>query len=576
MDLYRYLYPTEYSAQLIVAIQFGSFFLWLIALGYFMIRDLRLKNEIEMFDPNVDDDVGNKVAKVSSRPLFEHLDALRDSGRTNTPLDISGLIRNTSNRLTSNRGWLRSVLSLFIVLGLLGTLWGLASSLSHLSILSPGQNQITNENLAQGLNVLLSKLGGAFAPSIWGVFFTIVGVVIFSIYLRTASIPLINSLESKTLISWAPVLAAKRVDESKLMEENIKAAQGIGVAAATISYNVGQLVTTFNENLPGLVSNLTESVSAISDKLSNDATELADDVKKARTTLKALTVASENLNQFSQTFKDSVEKLYPFSDAEQLRLLYEQLLSRSDLLLENNEEFQRKVHDQLSENTQQKALLIATVGVLQDRAAEAASSISHEIGGTAEAAKEAFTRLSTQNENVIKELVNQVGNPVSTALIPIPGALEGIETEIKRINTPLADVSDSIANTSFAVIEHARNNLTEMADKLQAQVTNLEVLSGSIDNLAPKIEELSNKVDGFNTKTKAIEDSVNRFGEQRVKLDGTLAEFGKKSDEVVRVISGQKKVPDTAPSETDGKVTPIGNGSGSIFGRLKQRVLGRK
>ncbi|MBK8464909.1 MAG: MotA/TolQ/ExbB proton channel family protein [Chloracidobacterium sp.] len=572
MDLFTYLYPTENVAQLVVATQVICFCLWVLALGFFMLRDLRLRGQVEGFDVSIRDDSGSADSKdapqflsnvggkdgarpskvPSNRVIVQHLAALRDSGQSSRQLDVSGLIRNSSNRLTSNRGWMRSVLSLFIVLGLLGTLWGLASSLSHLSTLSPGQSQITNENLAQGLNVLLSKLGGAFAPSIWGVFFTIVGVILFSIYLRAASIPLINSLERRTLIRWAPLLAAKKIDESKLMQENIKAAQEIGVAASTISYNVSQLVTTFNENLPALVSNLTQSVSEISEKLSNDATELADDVKRASKTLKALTVASENLNEFSQTFKDSVEKLYPFSDAAELRGLYEELLGRSKILLDSNEEFQQRVHDQLAENVQQKVLLIDAVNLFKDRVTEASSSIKDEMGGTAEAAKDAFGRLSTQNEDVIKELVNQIGTPVAEALTPIPAALGGIEKEIKRINAPLEGVKDSMEKSSYQIVKHADDSLTQMGDKLQAQVENLEVLSGSIDNLAPKIEELTNKIDGFSSKTDKTGERIDRFSVQSEKFGGTVVEFGRKADEVIRAVStgnGRRATGNRSPGE---------------------------
>jgi hypothetical protein len=65
---------------------------------------------------------------------------------------------------------LSSVLAIFIVIGLLGTLFGLAGSLmelaSALQASAPGTDSMENSEK-------MTEMKGALAPSIWGIFFTL-------------------------------------------------------------------------------------------------------------------------------------------------------------------------------------------------------------------------------------------------------------------------------------------------------------------------------------------------------------------------------------------------------------------
>jgi biopolymer transport protein ExbB/TolQ len=585
MDFFTYLYPREYVAQVVVWVQAIGFALWSTALLYFFIRDLRLRRSINNFDVSAlrparggagdanlfsggsEEDRG--YGSVSNRFLTYHLSALDASGKNGRPLDVTGLVNNTASGLVSNNTWLKSTLSLFIIVGLLGTLWGLASSLNQLSTMTPDGSQITNETLSLGLNALLSKLGGAFAPSIFGVTFTILGVLLFALYTRAGSIPLVAALERQTITLWGPALIQQSPDAAMLMRDNIKAAEQIGKAAESISTNVDKLVATFNENLPDLVKNLTESIGAISEKLSTEATNLSDDVSNARSSLKALTGASENLNKFSETFKTSVEKLYPFSDATELRSLYEQLLERSTGILENHDAFQQLVLEQLNQIAEQKVLFNQGLSSFSENVNRASGSIVNEIGGTSTAAKDAFSRLSEQNENVIRELVRQVGSPITELLEPIPGTLTVLNQEIRRINTPLEGVKDSIANSSYAVINYATDRMVNIEDKLQAQVTNLEGLTSSVDGLVPKLEILSERIDGFNKKTEKFSDSIADFGGSTAALAGKFERFDQKAEEVIMATRVAPKSPPREPAPPRAPQKKKG-----FFGGIRSKFFG--
>lgn len=569
MEFSQHLIPNESVALAIIWIQLGLFLVWLIWLAWYFFSDLSALRQaqnvnVESFlqppgqDRAIFSSVEPKDLKGSHWPrnkiLREHLSSIVTSGRSGRPIEVTGLVSNTISKYTANTSWLRSFLSLFIILGLLGTLLGLASTLGHLSTLGPGGEQITNESLAEGLKVLLSRLGGAFAPSIWGVSLTVAGVLLFSFYTQIAAVPLKLTVEGLTLKQWAPTLAKKGVDEAALMRENIKAAQQIGAAAESIRENIDKLVVTFDQSLPNVVESLASSVNQISEKFANDATELADDVRKASKTLRALTTATENLNTFSETFKTSVESLYPFSDASKLRELYEALLERSTTIIESNGSFQEQVHQQLEVIAANESRLEHAVAHFHQLVSDSASKIADEVGGTSTAARDAFDRLSVQNETVIRELVEQVGKPVTDTLQPMPGTLTRIATELQHINTPLEGVKNSIEQSSFAVVKFADERLARVDDKLIAQVRNLEVLAERIDALSSKFEDIGARIDSFNTKASQFGSTVASFAAKSDGMSEKFADFDRKADKLIA--SAGRTSPryngPTPPAEKDG------------------------
>ncbi len=574
MEFITYLYPSETVAQAVILVQVGGFILWVSALIYLFVRDTRLRRSIldieiaesETESTHASEDREDSFLDVPNRSLRHHLNALTSAGENGRSIDVQALTRSTTAALGLNNGWLKSTLSLFIIVGLLGTLWGLASSLDQLSRMTPDGSSMTSESLALGLNVLLSKLGGAFAPSIYGVGFTIIGVLLFALYSRVANLPLLHLVERQTIAFWAPALTEPEANASLLMRGNLQAAEGIGKAAESISANVDKLATIFVQHLPNLVENLSESVGQITDKLSLEAANLSNDVNGASAALQTLTIASENLGQFSETFKATVEKLYPFSDAAELRSLYEKLLDRSTVIADEHASLQLLLSEQLNQNSNQTSLLDEGFKALKEDMRQSSAAIVSELGGTAAAAKDAFGGLSQQNENVIRELVRQVGLPISDVLTPLPDTFEKLNREIERINAPLESVKNSIAETSFNVINHANDSMVRIGDKLQAQVVNLETLSSSIDSLVPKLEVLSERIENFNAKTETLRSSIDKFGEDGEAVARKLVRFDQKADEVLRATRVKPQV--------GGGSTPGPQKKRGFFAGIKNKVFG--
>src|SRR5258705_483725 len=98
-------------------------------------------------------------------PVALHLRAIFEAGWNESQLDVRALIQNTSNVFLRGNNLHRSLLSTFIVLGLLGTLFGLADALSSLDVLTKN-GELNSAELNAGLKILLGSLKSAFAPSI--------------------------------------------------------------------------------------------------------------------------------------------------------------------------------------------------------------------------------------------------------------------------------------------------------------------------------------------------------------------------------------------------------------------------
>ena len=128
---------------------------------------------------------------------------MRDSGEPlRRRLDIRELLAHTERSISGSDAARRSFLSVFLIVGLLGTLFGLADSI--LALLKLLQQ---NADAGSNLIALLGALKGAFAPSISGVLTSILGTVAYAVYQRDWFAPLAGGFYSlkmlaKNLIAW--------------------------------------------------------------------------------------------------------------------------------------------------------------------------------------------------------------------------------------------------------------------------------------------------------------------------------------------------------------------------------------
>ncbi len=185
-----------------------------------------------------------KICKFNkATPVADHVMYILRAGQAGQSIDIRGLLEHTFGKLFPEQRLLRSVSNLFIIIGLLGTLIGLAFSMNSLGSLSEKLHQAAN--MRAGLGSVLIDLRSAFAPSIWGVVATIATVLIQTFYARLALGSLAQKIEQETYFNWIPLLAPS--PDETLLQKNEELLRSTIAAQATFTAKAATLASMLED-----------------------------------------------------------------------------------------------------------------------------------------------------------------------------------------------------------------------------------------------------------------------------------------------------------------------------------------
>ncbi len=237
-SLLGYFWPEKAAAQLVVEIEALLGLLWLAALVAHTLRICRALGATRRLDalvPDLSEDVRTRPAEISTteqaqsafaaraaaarldpdHPVAQHLQTIFAAGYCDSNLEVAELVRKTDEDVCRLDGFTRATIGLFVILGLLGTLFGVADAVRALT-----------EAQKPEIRDFLGELRGAFAPSLLGVALSVLWVVLYAL----AAIPLRSRfrvlLRERTVRTWVPSL---RLSTSQRLTE---AAQ-LTLAAAT-------------------------------------------------------------------------------------------------------------------------------------------------------------------------------------------------------------------------------------------------------------------------------------------------------------------------------------------------------
>jgi len=423
--------------------------------------------------------------------IAKHLRAIFDAGINESRLEISPLVKNTSSYLLRASNLFRSALSLFIIIGLLGTLIGLASTLGELSQISPEEqaisapssNQTTSqptttesiqERAAESLKPLLEQLKGAVAPSIWGVFFTIVGVLLFGLFLQLSHTPLKDSLERHTLVDWVPALIPT---PSQSLWEKLQVSEKQIQASLETAKDVARLAAS----------------------LQDDSSDLSKSVRDAKETIPQLTTASIQLGNFSDKFVNAVNALTPFQ--KELHQLYEQLQNESktfhEAVKENTEReqlFQSGVREQLDSQKLHIVTLLHGFNAYEKAYIAARERIDKNLDQLLQDAKNAYQSLAERNKEVINTIVSTLRDPLSKDLATGLGKVENsldvrltaLSKSLELLHSPLDRAASGLEGT----LENLNNRTEILLKEVQQEFFNRNRLQ---DEQVAKIVDLTNQ-----------------------------------------------------------------------------------
>lgn len=452
-----------------------------------------------------------KDRKLPKRsPIYTHLKTIFFAGLKESQLDVTALIKNTGNRFSTNNATLRAALTLFIIAGLFGTLFGLADSLSQLSTIVAGNKELNNVVLSDALKTLLGKLGGAFAPSLWGVGFTIIGVVLFSAYLRIFSQRTNERLERQTVSDWIPRLM---LNSSQQMLEKLRLSE----RQMMNNFEAANKVAEFAEQIKGDVSGLTSNIQNANSSLSQLDEAVGNVTEASRGLIKFSDDFTQTLNGFANKFQTSIDTLSPFG--EKLSNLYTQVKEDStyfqtkidktveesrnfrDVTLEESASLRTQIKEYFDRQSRQSQKILELLELYRAAYLENSDAIDRKLQETLSSAKSALDNLNLQYDVLIGGLVEKFGNPIreqlQNDLTKMTSTLSEISSEItKNLNDvsaasgiKLDGVSNNINLSLRGVAQVIDANLRDISQNIH---TNLKEVSQTMDT---NLKEVSQTMD---------------------------------------------------------------------------------
>ncbi|KJU86359.1 MotA/TolQ/ExbB proton channel [Candidatus Magnetobacterium bavaricum] len=394
-----------------------------------------------------------------------HVGTIFDCGITGSQLDVNSLLNHTNYRLFSNNTILKNVLSVFIIVGLLGTLFGLADSLARLSpMLGASDIEQIKGGITVALKGLLNDLKNAFAPSIWGVLFTVIGVLIYGIHVNLFCTPLKVTLESATINTWLPKLYPTTTQElyrtlqksEQHMRQNFQAAKKVAELADSIQDDTGKLKQNLERanKLLAPLNTSSEQIKAAADFL-NDA-------------------FCKRLEAFSGDFTKSVAYLTSFQ--EEIRLLYDQIVSGSETFKGNLIEAlgvqQREIHD-----------IVLVIKAYETSFLQLREKINAQLLRFIDEATESATSVSKAN----RQVAQQNSEAIDKGFKEVLKRLEALDTPVKKAADKLGDtLKDAIDGLSQNIA-----TFSTLVAHIPSLRQSLDVLSKNIDTLVPDVTEPS-------------------------------------------------------------------------------------
>ena len=443
--------------------------------------------------------------------ITKHIKTVFLAGWDESRLEVSELINHTNNNLFRWNGLFRSILAVFIVIGLLGTLFGLTDSLTDLSPALKGSAAIetpteNSERMTQALGNLMDNIKGAFAPSILGIFFTVLGVIFYGFYLQFACHPIKSDLERLTLTVWVPQLYPttsqkfiQTIQKSEdQMQKGLKTAAQFNESVQKVHGNIGE----FNESLT--------QVRAITQPLSDSVTQInkaASDISNAADVLN--TGFTESLDRFSKDFESSVNNLTGFQD--EIRNLHQQFQDAANQKLN---QFQDASNQKLEQQTQkldeQNQNLITSLEVFKNN-----------------------ERLYVDSCQQIDETLQQFLNKTNEANANIETSnrefLDGINTsnrewitEIQvQLKTELAIIQPTLKEELKTLSDELTSNLKEVQGTLDE---GLKALTNQLNFFQLPIEKTADQIEG------TIESFTKDYG--RTVVNDLQSEFQKQNETI--------------------------------------------
>lgn len=515
MDFYIHLiWPQEWLLRLII------FALWIVA-GYvtwqcinlkkriannlYMIEELDtphrisyLENSLKLNNIDYEATFAKFEADHHKTPdnelVFDHLKAIFDAGRKSSRLDADLLVKNTVDKICTNVDTIKSCISVFLVIGILGTLIGLGISIGSFN----GDSFIINaqaNNTAKELSKLFGNLRGAFAPSMWGVALTICFVILYTVLIQERYINKLNDkLTTNTIKVWLPALYPTDFQKGEntmvQLKETIQNADGINNSATELLGNLDAANETV-KSINGVSEVLTQSINKF-DEGSNKVLALKDSIEALsrqieqndKNYLEWVTNAITQTNKFQLDSKQNfleqagaVKENFALQN-EQLKQIVNTLKIYDDNALKSQDELNKKLAESIKNNMQTAKDMQVAIGELSGRN----QAIVEAVGSP------------------LNKQLAVMSDKLTESLSAMTAELKQVKAVMDRIESPLQSTAGEIQRMFGHMLDSQAQKLDQiMAAKAGLDSETMELLrcnvaSGTMDtdnkNLEKKLDAI--------------------------------------------------------------------------------------
>ncbi len=459
---------------------------------YYLENSLKMNNiSYEATFSKFEEDGGKNA---TNEPIFEHIKAIYDAGRKSSRLDADLLVKNTIDKICTNVDTIKSCISVFLVIGILGTLIGLGLSIGSFN----GDSFIINaqaNNTAKELSKLFGNLRGAFAPSMWGVFLTILFVILYTVVIQERCInKLTDRLTTNTIKVWLPALYPTDFQKG----EN----------------TMVQLKETINN----------------ADKINEGVNNLESNLHNANSTINALCEVSDALNQSVTNFNEGSNKVLELKNSiaelsaqiTSTNQNYQEWLNNavaqvSKFQTESRESLQQQasaVQEHFDTQNAQLNSVVQSLKLYDDHAFRVQAILNSKLMESIQGSKQAVSDMQGATEQLEKrnaEVVAVISDKLSKDL-------QAISEQLKHINNPLEQASMEIQR----MFKNINDRNAETMDKVLkengvSQEERRQLLASANDDSETKA--LGKKLDAI---LKCLQQNASGGSNQPAQEDGIL------------------------------------------------------
>jgi len=393
------------------------------------------------------------LAIPNAHPVLEHLRLIFVAGFLQAHLETGELLRQTQQRLLRPVPALRVLLSVFLIIGLLGTLFGVANAAAAFP---------TGPAESMNIGKLLDGLRGAFAPSIVGVGCTIVASLLFAAFQYMSFSSFTSKLQHVTIHRWIPQLmptTAQRLDEAAW--ETLRAAEKVASFAVAIEkddFRLKEAVTKaadLGSQIAAAMSQMQSAVAASAGLVNKSLVDLDAMLHKFVEALSRWPSFETEIRTFYSTTRDAQQK-----QTEVANRIETQVTRHAELVASQTTSLEKHLQSQEKR-----------IGDILERIATSTSALYTPVAAAASRIESTATRFEAETKGLLDELQ------------------KGIAKQLKAVEDGQMGASKRIQASVSSQVEQAKKD-SELY--VRSVGTLIETMTGRLNALHHPFEQAAN------------------------------------------------------------------------------------